>query len=85
MQNIVGSSDLFCGGKGSDTGKNMTGNSNASYLTETFASGFDYVGNSDADIPVWKVAQCAYAYNASEKTIKNAQRAGVKLTVLSKK
>ncbi|MCZ8221280.1 MAG: UbiA family prenyltransferase [Acidovorax sp.] len=54
---------------------NLTGDRKAQALVERFGcSGFDYVGNSLADIPVWSVAREGIVVNASPKTSELARQ-----------
>lgn len=71
--------------QGADGGVNLIGQTKANYLLQIYPNGFDYVGDSRADIPVWQAAQIAYAFNASSSTLKAANAAGVVPTVLSRK
>jgi 4-hydroxybenzoate polyprenyltransferase len=49
---------------GSDGVTNLIGRTKAALLVEKFGrGGFDYVGDSAADIPVWEAARRAYAVN----------------------
>lgn len=55
----------------SDGIKNIAGNEKADVLDRRFGhSGFDYVGNSNADLAVWKKARKAVVVNASENLVK---------------
>jgi len=70
---------------GSDATDAMTGDAKARYLTETYPEGFDYVGNSRADIPVWRAADRALGVNVSAGTERAAREAGIDLEVISRK
>ncbi len=49
--------DLFDEVHGSDGTNNLAGSAKAAFLIETFGEkGFDYMGDSSADLPVWQVA-----------------------------
>ena len=63
---------------GSGLNGNLVGERKAKFIMDKFGPDFAYVGNSMADIPIWKKAHTAYAYNASTATIKSAKRHGVK-------
>ena len=53
---------------------NMVSNRKANALRDRFGSnGFDYAGNSNADLPVWKVARKAIIVNASLSLTKKAE------------
>lgn len=55
---------------GSDETLNLKGANKARFLAERFGiRGFDYVGDSAADLPVWDVAGAALVTAASERTI----------------
>ncbi|MEM7236358.1 MAG: UbiA family prenyltransferase [Pseudomonadota bacterium] len=69
--------------RGTGDGVNMIGPDKARHLTETYPDGFDYVGDSRADIPVWHAAGRAYAANASRGTIEAARAEGIDLEVIS--
>jgi hypothetical protein len=60
---------IFTGVKGSTPSNNLKGREKANYLTATFPDGFDYIGDSIADIPVWQKAQTAHL--AGRASIKN--------------
>lgn len=71
--------------QGTDEMTNMIGENKAAFLKNHYPDGFDYVGDSRADIPVWKAARIAYAYNVSSKTLDTAKQAGVEPVVISRK
>jgi phosphoserine phosphatase len=57
---------LFDAVIGSDGVTNLRGRAKAALLVEKFGrGGFDYAGNSVADIPVWKAARHAYVVRPS--------------------
>jgi 4-hydroxybenzoate polyprenyltransferase/phosphoserine phosphatase len=61
IANHVGCFDMVIG---SDATRNLKGAAKAEELKKRFPhSGFDYIGDSAADIPVWKQAQCAFGIN----------------------
>lgn len=63
--------------------KNLKGASKAQALEKEFgAGGFDYVGDSPADIPVWKIARKCYLAGGSPKTTQIAKAAGVAVEAL---
>ena len=68
--------------KGSDTARNLTGEQKAAYLKEVFPQGFDYVGDGSVDIPVWRSARKAFAYNVSDATLARAKAQGLELDCL---
>lgn len=57
---------IFDGVEASQGDRNLTGPSKAARLVELFGSGgFDYAGNSTADLSIWKEAREAIVVNAS--------------------
>jgi 4-hydroxybenzoate polyprenyltransferase len=59
-------SDIFV----SQKGENFSSENKAKFLVEKFGEkGFDYVGNSSADLAVWKVARRSIAVNCSDSLI----------------
>ncbi len=67
----------------SDGELNLKGASKAAFLTEHFAdSGFDYVGDSVADIEVWRNARAAYVVGTEARVEQAAAVAEVKGTIL---
>ncbi|VVQ28098.1 hypothetical protein PS943_00706 [Pseudomonas fluorescens] len=65
--------------------RNLTAESKRDLLIEHFGeSGFDYVGNSHDDIPVWSAARHAYVVEPERGVLRKAQAMGnVKQTLLS--
>tara|TARA_R110001583_G_scaffold195527_1_gene375371 strand:- start:8365 stop:9798 length:1434 start_codon:yes stop_codon:yes gene_type:complete len=62
--------DLFEGFFVSENGENFSSQNKASFLVNKFGlQGFDYVGNSSADLDVWKVARKAIAVNCSSSLV----------------
>lgn len=79
----VGEGALFDGIIGSTERENRRGAAKAAALVERFGRGkFDYVGNSQADVPVWQMARVAYNVNPSPGLMAAARAAGVKLQML---
>lgn len=70
--------------KGTDEVTNMIGQNKAEFLKAHYPDGFDYVGDSRADIPVWDAASTGYAYNVSQKTLDAAKQVGVEPIILSR-
>jgi 4-hydroxybenzoate polyprenyltransferase/phosphoserine phosphatase len=59
----------------SDKTINLTGRYKADALVKRFGrSGFDYVGNSTADLPVWKQARQGIVVNASASLLEKAKQ-----------
>ena len=65
---------------------NLAGANKARVLVERFGkSGFDYAGNSDADLPVWSQARRAIVVNASSRLLAKARALSQVELVLPKK
>lgn len=65
---------LFAGVFGTVPGHNNTGVRKAARLVETFGErGFDYCGNSDADLAVWSRARRAIVCNAAPGLVERAR------------
>ncbi|MEO0401719.1 MAG: UbiA family prenyltransferase [Pseudomonadota bacterium] len=69
--------------QGSDRTRSLTGEAKAAYLKQEFPDGYDYVGDALVDVPVWRDARKAFAYNASDATVKAAQEHGINLERLN--
>jgi len=68
---------LFSGVFASDDTINLKGEAKANLLTEKFGEkGFDYIGDSMADVPVWRIARRAICVARDEKTRRTALAAG---------
>lgn len=79
----VGQGKLFSAVIGSTPSENRRGAAKAAVLVQRFgAKGFDYVGNSQADVPVWQVARVAYNVNPSKGLVHSARAADVKLQLI---
>lgn len=77
-------SEIFDGVRGSAPGMNLRGAAKAQALVEKFGEkGFDYIGNSQADVPVWRECATAYNVNPSRALIKGAKAAGVELQMIA--
>ncbi|MCW2246385.1 4-hydroxybenzoate polyprenyltransferase/phosphoserine phosphatase [Azospirillum fermentarium] len=73
----------FDGVYASDGVTNLGAGNKARSLVALFGEGgFDYVGNSMADVPVWQVARTAYAVNASGAVVRAARAASADVRVL---
>lgn len=73
-QSIADHLNLFDEVLASDGNHNMAGHNKAQALQQRFGSkGFDYAGNSSADLKVWKYARRAIVVNASTNVCKQAQ------------
>lgn len=73
---------IFEDSHGSSIDINLTGNNKASYLEDTFPEGFIYVGNSLADISIWKKSVQAFTVNNSKSLTKKAKANGIDLNIL---
>jgi len=68
---------FFAGTRGTTAGDNLTGHRKAKALVERFGEmGFDYAGNSAADLAVWARSRGAIVCNASRKVRMRAQALG---------
>lgn len=66
---------LFTATISSDATHNLSGPAKAARLTEIYGErGFDYIGNSPTDIPVWKAARRALVVGGSNALDKHATR-----------
>ena len=66
--------DLFSTVLSTSDGKNLAGKHKAELLSQKYGhGGFDYVGNSAADIEVWRVARNGVVVNASQAVIRQAK------------
>ena len=71
---LVADHPLFTGAFGSGEDLNLTGLVKARLLTERFGErGFDYVGNSRADLQVWRHARRAVLCNAPRSVARAAR------------
>lgn len=62
---------------GSDGERNLKGATKASFLTERFGrGGYVYIGDSEADLPVWENASAIVTVNASTAVAKRAEDFG---------
>lgn len=67
---------------GTDGATNLKGKNKAAYLAKRFGKGgYDYAGDSSADIPVWESARHAYAVNAGSKAKRWIQRHNASTTI----
>lgn len=63
---------------------NCTGRHKAGALVEQFGEGgFDYIGNSQADLPVWKHAREAWVWSADTRLIERARAVNGETRVLA--
>lgn len=73
-QAVASHLDLFDAVLSTGDGKNLAGTHKAELLVQKYGRDrFDYVGNSAADIEVWRVARNGIVVNASETVIRRAK------------
>jgi 4-hydroxybenzoate polyprenyltransferase/phosphoserine phosphatase len=64
---------------------NLTGRNKAAFLAEHFAGpGFDYMGDSAADLAVWRKARGAYVVGSKRRIRQAAEVADVKVAILDR-
>ncbi len=67
----------------SDGQRNLKGANKAAFLVEQFALfGFDYVGDSSADLEVWRYARAAYVVGTPARALQAAKVTSVKATIV---
>jgi 4-hydroxybenzoate polyprenyltransferase/phosphoserine phosphatase len=70
---------IFDGVFASDETSNLAGSKKAELLVQAFGEGaFDYVGNSSADLPIWKCARQGYVAGKSTSFIRRVESRGIK-------
>lgn len=80
----LGLFDLAIGTGSPGTQGNLRGQGKADLLVDRYgAGGFDYVGDSQTDIPVWTSARRAYGVRTSPALRRSAQARGIELTDIS--
>jgi 4-hydroxybenzoate polyprenyltransferase/phosphoserine phosphatase len=80
---IAGYLNLFDEVHGSDGHVNLKGANKAKFLSEHFATtGFDYVGDSVADLEVWRVARGAYVVGTEARAEQAAALTELKATIV---
>lgn len=73
---VAQATGLFDQAYGSAEGRNLKGVEKAAFLTDHFGAGqFDYIGDSRADLPVWKVARQALTVQANPRLRQDAEAA----------
>lgn len=83
---VAGHLQLFDEAIGSDGTNNLKADRKADYLVSRFgAGGFQYIGDSPADLPVWKAANEAVMVCPSPSTRRSATQSVPKVTVLSER
>lgn len=72
-------------GSNGEKGKNLTGQQKAEYLVARYGEKqYDYVGDCELDIPVWKASRIAYAVSPSRRLIAQAAAYGIDLVPVGK-
>jgi 4-hydroxybenzoate polyprenyltransferase/phosphoserine phosphatase len=65
---VAAATGLFDEVHGSKGGQNLKGSEKARFLTDRYGvGGFDYVGDSKADVPVWEAARTAITVGADDR------------------
>jgi 4-hydroxybenzoate polyprenyltransferase len=72
-------SDIFDGALGSDGATNNKGPAKARMLREAFPQGFEYIGDSPADYPVWKAARLASHVGGGRRRQARIEAAGTEV------
>ncbi len=61
-------------------GQNLGRDAKAAFLSDRYGpGGFDYVGDCDADLPIWKIARNAYTVSSGNALSQRARQAGIAL------
>ena len=68
-----------------DENVNLTRKNKADFLETRFPDGFDYIGNSTQDFPVWRKARKAYAIDPPSGTAKILSASGRPVEILRKR
>jgi 4-hydroxybenzoate polyprenyltransferase len=83
---VAGHIELFDEAIGSDGENNLKAGRKAELLVSRFGEGgFQYLGDSSADLPIWKAANEAIMVWPSSRTRRSAQQLVPKVTVLSER
>jgi 4-hydroxybenzoate polyprenyltransferase len=83
---VAGHVELFDEAIGSDGESNLKAARKAELLVSRFgAGGFQYIGDSSADLPIWRAANEAIMVWPSSRTRKSAEQSVPKVTVLSER
>jgi len=80
--NVARTLDVFDSATGSAGRQNLTARTKAAHLSERFPDGFDYVGDSAADLPVWRAAGHAIIAGSSRSVAVRTRRSGLETSVL---
>jgi 4-hydroxybenzoate polyprenyltransferase len=82
-QAIAAHTGLFDEAHGSDGRQNLKGPRKAAFLRERFPDGYTYMGDSRADLSVWRSARRAITVNASAAVRMGAERLGLEVEHLN--
>lgn len=83
VDEVVSTDHRITRGVGSTATMNLTSSNKRDFLiAHSGPSGFDYVGNSTDDIPVWKACNVSYGVNLSHATRRRVQREEIPLKEL---
>ena len=83
VEAVARTTDLFDEAHGTRENLNLKGAAKAAFLVEHFGEkGFDYIGDSSADIPVWAAAHTAITVNASPRLRRAAEAANAQVNHL---
>ncbi len=76
---VATATGLFDEAIGSDESRNLKGDEKAAYLVDRFGvGGFDYIGDSQADIPVWRSARTAFVARPTKTMLRRAEAANAR-------
>jgi 4-hydroxybenzoate polyprenyltransferase/phosphoserine phosphatase len=82
---ILNTDGLFDAVRGSGTGTNLKGETKAALLKSLHPDGFAYVGDSAADLPVWRAAETALGAGLSSSTRRKAAGAGLQVREITRR
>lgn len=82
---VAAALDLFDSATGSAGGRNLKGSVKAAHLAATFPAGFDYVGDSGADLEVWRRADGAIVAGGSDRLRRRLAAEGREAVVLPRR
>ena len=80
--NVAQTLDIFDSATGSTGRQNLIARTKAVHLSDRFPDGFDYVGDSAADLPVWRIAGRAIIAGSSRSLAARTRRSGLETRVL---
>ncbi len=80
---VAATHDFIDGVVSSDGRTNLKGDVKARFLAEKFPEGFDYAGDSRADLPVWRQAREIIAVEPSASVERAARALGKPITVIA--